>query len=143
MIGNFTAEDHAKTDATLDDWLNKSHDPTTVSNIRVGDLQAKMGCWPPANGLGLTLLKINENAALTVTDTGSKKACDDSAANKTKGVVTGFNFYSKTTREAVLAEYGNQLLNNELNKVCDDYDLVCMFIKVIFLMFYVLICHII
>eukprot|EP01034_Spumella_vulgaris_P031807 gene31807-39290_t len=103
MLSHIPEEEFAKFSGVLEAWIhNPQCDPTVAASTIVGDLQAKMACWPPAN------------------DPGLKRKLADESTLKTKGVVTGFNFYSKTTRDAVLQEYGHQLLNNELNKVLGE-----------------------
>lgn len=105
-------------------WLQDRSDAKATASSLTCELQDKMGCWPPAAGLGVTLLKADgevwlllsheipslsagsPQATITVSDPGSRKG---DHAVKPKGPITGFNFYSMASRQSVLQQYNGSV----------------------------------
>ncbi len=102
-----TAAATAASSAIIDCWMQDHACSRITSNSIVQELQAKMGCWPPASGLGITLLKKGGEASITLTDVDT--ALPAANVQKPKGPITGFNFYSKDVRKTILEQHGNQV----------------------------------
>eukprot|EP01036_Dinobryon_divergens_P025060 gene25059-33572_t len=92
------------------------------SNDIAAEIQATFSGWPlHCSGYGITLLKFFGESRSTITPPlaigRAVVGLPSSPTSKPKRPVTGFNFFSKETRNELQKEYNFMLTNNQLNKV--------------------------